>query len=356
MQQSAATISEVNKDKENKADANKTFTKPQKKRKKGELSDSSASQSTISLNNSDNSKPETFTSVMSYALSSLNNMGENPYGSPVKTVGYIQQPGTSTPIYQPQYVPPPQPPMPHMPSVLPIQSHNAMQQQPIAHQSSDVNRLLTEVLTRLNGLDTKLARLDDIDKKLLKLDTVSANVGKLSNQVECLHSEVQSVKKRLDDVEKSSDFVSGKIDDVMSDTTRLNSEFKSFVAASKTQTKILHERIVNVEAQNTALKTEMAKLCNEPKKQAENFDMNYISAMKKENDRLKSSVFDLQCQNLSDNLVFTGIAETTDESTNDIIKNFIKVTQNMYSKLPRFRVIHCPKLALYNRTEISVYL
>ena len=143
-------------------------------------------------------------------------------------------------------------------------------------------------MTRLNGLDTKLARLDDIDKKLLKLDTVSANVGKLSNQVECLNSEVQFVKKRLDDAEKSSDFVSGKIDDVIADTTRMNSEFKNFLAASKNQTRVLHERIANVEAQNTALKKEISKVCSEPKKQAEHNDMNYISAIKKENERLKS--------------------------------------------------------------------
>ena len=122
---------EVTKDKN--PDANKTFTKQQKKRKKGELSDSSASQSTLSLSNSENSKPETLTSVMAYALSSLNNMGENPYGSPVKNVGFMQQPGTSTPIYQPQYVPPSQPPIPHIPSMLPMPSHSVMQQQPIAH-------------------------------------------------------------------------------------------------------------------------------------------------------------------------------------------------------------------------------
>ena len=49
-----------------------------------------------------------------------------------------------------------------------------------------------------------------------------------------------------------------------------------------------------------------------------------LTTLRKENERLKSSVLDLQCQAMGANLVFTGIVENKDENLENTNKNFIK--------------------------------
>ena len=86
--------------------------------------------------------------------------------------------------------------------------------------------MLSEVLNRIRGLDEKLVRLDDIDKTLSKLDTVSADLCKLSTNVDGLSRGVNSVNKRLDDVEESSTFVGAKFDQINKETVTVKSDKK----------------------------------------------------------------------------------------------------------------------------------
>ncbi|CAC5379506.1 unnamed protein product [Mytilus coruscus] len=250
-----------------KSDSTKisSTSNPQKKRKKAEVSDSSASQSALSLDNSNEAnidKEESISNTMSYALC-MNSLNEHTYATPNKTTAYTPQLATSTPIYPAQYLqyPPPQPQ--NMPNHVPMifQCPFQTQQSPplFPHQQpNDVSRLLTEVLSRLKSLDQKLGRLDEIDKKLLKLDTVSTNLGKLNSQVQNLEGNLVAVIKWLGDVEKKSVFVSGKLEDI-------TKENKNIMAVSKNQNKILHERIASVEKQNTVFKAEISKIANEKK-------------------------------------------------------------------------------------------
>ncbi|CAG2222912.1 unnamed protein product [Mytilus edulis] len=204
--------------------------------KKDEVSDSSASQSTLSLDNSkvaNIDKEDSISNTMSFALSCMNSLNEHTYAAPNKTAGYTHQLATSTPIY-----PPPQPQNVHSHVPMLFQTPLQTQQSPplLPHQQpNDFSMILTEVFSRLNGLDQKLGRLDEIDKKLLKLDTVSTNLGKINNQVKNLEGNLATVNKRLGDVEKSSVFVSGKLDDI-------TKENKNSMTVSKNQNKLFYTR------------------------------------------------------------------------------------------------------------------
>ena len=264
-------------------------------------------------------------------MSSLNGYNENPYATPQKSGhahGLVH--ATSTPIYPVQYPPPPLP-ISCLPQVPPAN----YQIPPVQAQSSDVGIILNEVLNRLNGLDQKLVRLHDIDKKLLKLDTMATNFDKLSDKVKCINNEVVSVKKKLNDVEKSSDFISGKIDDITRDNAKMKSDVKSFSMTINNQNKLLQERIGVVEIQNAKLKTEISKLSNTTKSETGYKNFHGLSLIKKENDRLKSTVLDLQCQSLSENLVFMGIPEQKDENAEssiilDILRIYVRTTVYVY--------------------------
>ncbi|CAG2236107.1 unnamed protein product [Mytilus edulis] len=320
-----------------KSDSTKTSStsNPQKKRKKDEVSDSSASQSTLSLDNSkvaNIDKEDSISNTMSFALSCMNSLNEHTYATPNKTAGYTHQLATSTPIYPPQYLqyPPPQPQ--NVPNHVPMlfQTPLQTQQSPplLPHQQpNDFSMILTEVLSRLNGLDQKLGRLDEIDKKLLKLDTVSTNLGKINNQVKNLEGNLATVNKRLGDVEKSSVFVSGKLDDI-------TKENKNSMAVSKNQNKILHERIASIEKQNVVFKAEISKIAKEKKSKSDNISLDCLNVIKTDNERLRSSVLDLQCQKLNENLVFNGIDEQTGEVTDDVVKAFVRTELEIVREIP----------------------
>ena len=170
----------------------KTDSKLQKKRKKADASSDSSSATQSDINGDKSvTESESMTNVISYAMSSLNGYSENPYATPQKSGhahGLVH--ATSTPIYPVQYPPPP----------LPISCLHQVppanyQIPPTEAQSSDLGKILNEVLNRLNGLDQKLVRLDDIDKKLLKLDTMATNLDKLSDKVKGINNEVFLIRE-----------------------------------------------------------------------------------------------------------------------------------------------------------------
>ena len=57
-----------------------------------------------------------------------------------------------------------------------------------------------------------------------KLDTVSADLCNLSTNVDGLSRGVNSVNKRLDDVEESSKFVGAKFDQINKETVTVKSD------------------------------------------------------------------------------------------------------------------------------------
>ena len=99
---------------------------------------------------------------------------------------------------------------------------------------------------------------------------------------------------------------------------------KSFSMNINNQTKLLQERIGAGEIQNAKLKTEISNIYNTTKSETGNKNFHGLSLIKKQNDRLRSTVLDLQCQSLSEHLVFMGIPELKDENTESSIKTFIK--------------------------------
>ena len=167
-------------------------------------------------------------------MTSLNSTPENVHTS--SAAGYYNsaQYMSSIPVFPTQYPPPPLPmpsPMPSMPPMIPYVQQGGPQ--------PDISKVLAEVLNRINSLDTKLLRLDDIDKKLVKLDSVSENVGKLTSKVDTLSSEMESVKKRLTDVEQSSNFVGNKFDQINSDTIAIKNDVKKMSTVSNNQSRLL---------------------------------------------------------------------------------------------------------------------
>ena len=99
---------------------------------------------------------------------------------------------------------------------------------------------------------------------------------------------------------------------------------KKITLTNSTQNKLLQERINTVEKQNIAMKLEMNRLNIEVGSSVGNTNNEGLTPLRKENERLKSSVLDLQCQTMGENLVCTGIVENKDENLENTIKNFIK--------------------------------
>ncbi|CAG2187245.1 unnamed protein product [Mytilus edulis] len=49
-----------------------------------------------------------------------------------------------------------------------------------------------------------------------------------------------------------------------------------------------------------------------------------VNNAKQENENLQSTVIDLQCRSMKNNLVFTGLTETEGENTEEVIRDFIQ--------------------------------
>ena len=76
----------------------------------------------------------------------------------------------------------------------------------------------------------------------------------------------------------------------------MKSDVKSFSMTINNQTKLLQEIIGAVEIQNAKLTMEISNLSNTTKSETGDTNFNGLSLIKKENDRLKSTILDLQCQ------------------------------------------------------------
>ncbi|VDI12333.1 Hypothetical predicted protein [Mytilus galloprovincialis] len=66
-----------------------------------------------------------------------------------------------------------------------------------------------------------------------------------------------------------------------------------------------------------------------------------VNNAKQENENLQSTVIDLQCRSMKNNLVFTGLTETEGENTEEVIRDFIQqflhVTHRIeFGNIPRF--------------------
>jgi co-chaperonin GroES (HSP10) len=104
----------------------------------------------------------------------------------------------------------------------------------------------------------------------------------------------------------------------------VKSDKKKMTLTNSTQNKLLQERINAVEKQNTAMKLDMNRLNVKVGSRVRITNNEGLTTLRKENERLKSSVLDLQCQAMGANLVFTGIVEKKDENLENTNKNFIK--------------------------------
>jgi co-chaperonin GroES (HSP10) len=104
----------------------------------------------------------------------------------------------------------------------------------------------------------------------------------------------------------------------------VKSDKKKMTLTNSTQNKLLQERINAVEKQNTAMKLEMNRLNVEVGSRVRITNNEGLTTLRKENERLKSSVLDLQCKAMGANLVFTGIVEKKDENLENTNNFFYK--------------------------------
>ncbi len=75
---------------------------------------------------------------------------------------------------------------------------------------------------------------------------------------------------------------------------------------NSTQNKLLQERINTLEKQNTAMKLEMNRLNVEVGSRVGNTNNEGLTTLRKENECLKYSVLDLQCQTMCENFGKSG--------------------------------------------------
>ncbi|CAC5405565.1 unnamed protein product [Mytilus coruscus] len=93
-------------------------------------------------------------------------------------------------------------------------------------------------------------------------------------------------------------------------------------------------RIASVAKQNTVFIVEISKIANETKSKSDNVSLYCLNVIKADNERLILSVLDLQYQKLNKNLVFNGIAEQTDEVTDDLVKSFVRTELEIVREIP----------------------
>ncbi|CAG2192228.1 unnamed protein product [Mytilus edulis] len=145
-------------------------------------------------------------------------------------------------------------------------------------------------------IDFLVQKVEEIFKKLSSIDELTKKIGNFEISVKSLTKTVEKGSKRIDEVEKSMEF--------------MNQNFES----SKSESEYLKTTI-------TEIKSEHGEMIN-------GFD-----CLRADMDELHERHVDLQIRSMRENLVFSGIPELSEnepsEQTEDIIKDFMKTNMKM---------------------------
>ncbi|CAC5414969.1 unnamed protein product [Mytilus coruscus] len=152
-------------------------------------------------------------------------------------------------------------------------------------------------------VDELFKRMDKFQEKLNKIDQIDSIVTTINAKVIRLEQGTKSLDDRMEQVEKCSQLISDNYDKQKGDITELKTEVNKIFKSLRTNS-------------------------NEVKNVGHEFRSS-LSDMKKENDKLKESILDVQMKSMSNNVIFYNIPETEVENCPDVILNFCKVTMKL---------------------------
>ncbi|VDI28479.1 Hypothetical predicted protein [Mytilus galloprovincialis] len=167
-------------------------------------------------------------------------------------------------------------------------------------------------------IDFLVQKVEEIFKKLSSIDELTKKIGNFEISVKSLTKTVEKGSKRIDEVEKSMEF--------------MNQNFES----SKSDSEYLKTTI-------TEIKSEHGEMIN-------GFD-----CLRADMDELHERHVDLQIRSMRENLVFSGIPELSEnepsEQTEDIIKDFMKSSNMKMDIVMDFQRAHHD---LEKKTQIKI--
>ncbi|VDI40817.1 Hypothetical predicted protein [Mytilus galloprovincialis] len=170
-------------------------------------------------------------------------------------------------------------------------------------QVNQMNRTLTNLVTKFTEINSKVAEAEGQIKNFKS--RCDSNDGKMS-QIKHDHTELNKEVKNLKKIQTDANNNLQGISDFMDDFKVNHENNVKDVKSAKSSI----SKVANDLADNTL------ELRNEIKAVVKN--------AKQENEILQSTVIDLQCRSMKNNLVFTGLTETEGENTEEVIRTFIQ--------------------------------
>lgn len=191
----------------------------------------------------------------------------------------------------------------------------------------DMFKILSDVSNRIGKIEKGMSEVSKMNRTL---STLASNFDELKIQVSNIESTVKNVKSKCDkqesdisklktnqsNTEKDVSTVQKDVKNIQSDMQGLSDFMDDF--------KLKHESNVQDVKQ---MRSSVSKIANDLEDQAVELRGEIKSALsdiREENEDLRSTVIDLQCRSMKNNLVFTGINEFEKENTEEVIRGFIK--------------------------------
>jgi hypothetical protein len=159
----------------------------------------------------------------------------------------------------------------------------------VLHDGS--NEIVAQMLTFMNRVD---GRLKQIKTEVNKIDEAKSSRVDITRTISSLEIRVKELKEKNKDIENSTHVMSDLFEDV-----------KNNCSSNKTEIDTLKRRFEEV-AERTLIRREE------------------LREHRQEQKDMKTDIMDLKCRSMKNNLIFTGLFESSREYTEGILREFIK--------------------------------
>ncbi|CAG2185872.1 unnamed protein product [Mytilus edulis] len=144
-------------------------------------------------------------------------------------------------------------------------------------EAPDLTIELFELLTKIDN------RLTVIEARTDRIENIETALGQLTRKVDTMKSDIIELKTKNTDLEKNADFISNKYEELRGENSAQDNKIRQL------QKDVLDIR----DAENNTTE-------------------------------LKEKILDLQCRSMRNNLVFTGLEESAEENTKQVLHKFIR--------------------------------
>ncbi|VDI15733.1 Hypothetical predicted protein [Mytilus galloprovincialis] len=144
-------------------------------------------------------------------------------------------------------------------------------------EAPDLTIELFELLTKIDN------RLTVIEARTDRIENIETALGQLTRKVDTMKSDIIELKTKTTDLEKNADFISNKYEELRGENSAQDNKIRQL------QKDVLDIR----DAENNTTE-------------------------------LKEKILDLQCRSMRNNLVFTGLEESAEENTKQVLHKFIR--------------------------------